>query len=50
MTLPTLDNNCNLLCTLSLSLSLSRTYESKVFWHFNVGTGTKEDESSTGRV
>jgi hypothetical protein len=30
-----------------LSLCLSYTYESEGFWHFSVGTGTKEDESST---
>jgi hypothetical protein len=29
---------------------LSRTYESKGFWRFSVGTGTKKDELSTGRV
>jgi hypothetical protein len=32
---------------LESTLSLSFTYKSK---EFNVGTGTKEDESSTGRV
>jgi hypothetical protein len=31
-------------------LSLSRTYESKGFGRFSVGTGTKEVESSTGHV
>jgi hypothetical protein len=29
---------------------LSFTYESEGLWRFSVGTGTKEDESSTGRV
>jgi hypothetical protein len=36
--------------SLPLSLCFSRTYESKGFWRFNMGTGTKEGESSTGRV
>jgi hypothetical protein len=31
-------------------LSLSITYESKGFSRFSVGTGTKEVESTTGRV
>jgi hypothetical protein len=63
VTLPTLNKSIRVMkctvhyvvhlqCTfsLSLSLSLSRTYESKGFWLFSVGTGTKEDESSTWRV
>jgi hypothetical protein len=33
-----------------LQCTLSRMYESKGFWRFSMGTGTKEDESSTGRV
>jgi hypothetical protein len=33
-----------------LPLFLSRTFESKEFWRFSVGTGAKEDESSTWRV
>jgi hypothetical protein len=40
---------CTLYCTFAVYF-LSRTYESKGFWRFNVGTGTKEDESSTGCV
>jgi hypothetical protein len=35
---------------LHCNLSLSRTYGSKGFCHFGVGTGTKEHESSIERV
>jgi hypothetical protein len=35
---------------LQCTFSLPRTYASKRFWHFIVGTGTKEDESGTGRI
>jgi hypothetical protein len=31
-------------------ISLSQKYENKGFWCLSMGTGTKEDESSTGNV
>jgi hypothetical protein len=36
--------------SLSLFLTHSHTYESKGFWCFRMGTGTKEEESSTGWI
>jgi hypothetical protein len=40
---------CTSHCTFTVYF-LSRTYESKGFWRFSVGTGTKEDESSTKHI
>jgi hypothetical protein len=56
-TLPTLNKviiKCTVHCIVHLqrtfSLSISRIYETKGFWCFSVGMGTKDDKSSTGCV